>query len=265
MHPTQEREQSTCGGVAAAVRPIRVTVVLSIFAEKQTVPEIVEGLFEGCGEAIEEMILLVADRAPPETLAICAETAKRFPRTRVSMQTRNPGLGLAVRQGIEEALGTHILLMDSDGEMDVETVPLMLRALEQEQLDMVVASRWIRGGGVEGYDRFKYFLNRGYQSIFRLLYRTPIHDLTLGFKLGRADVMKALPWSSQFHDIGCETTLRVVRAGWKVGEVPTVWRKRKEGATSNPFRRNFKYVSMALAILFGPSHRTGPREPNKAS
>ena len=66
--------------------------------------------------------------------------------------------------------------------------------------------------------------------------------------LGRAAVMKAMPWDSQFHDIGCETTLRVIRAGYRVGEVPTVWRKRKEGESSNPFRRNFKYIWKALGI-----------------
>ena len=93
--------------------------------------------------------------------------------------------------------------------------------------------------------------------VFRLLFRTRIHDLTLGFKLARADVMKSLPWTSQFHDIGCETTMRVLRARYSVTEVPTVWRKRTEGTSSNPFRRNFKYVRMALSILLGPSHRSG--------
>jgi dolichol-phosphate mannosyltransferase len=143
-------------------------------------------------------------------------------------------------------------MMDSDGEMDVQTVPRMLALLKEQNLDLVVASRWIQGGGVEGYDRFKYLLNRGYQLIFRLFYWTAVRDLTLGFKLGRADVFKSMPWRAQFHEIACETTLRVIRAGYSVGEVPTVWRCRTEGVSKNLFRRNFRYVWMAFAILRGP-------------
>ena len=173
------------------------------------------------------------------------------------MQRENPGAGLAVRQGIAEATGTHILLMDGDGEMDAATVPEMVRALADSGADMVLGSRFAKGGGVEGYDPLKYVLNRGYQAIFRILFWVPVHDLTLGFKLARAEVFKAMPWNSQFHDIGCETTMRPIRAGYRVIEVPTVWRARTEGTTSNPFRNNFKYVWKALSIWWGPAHGAG--------
>lgn len=235
--------------------PPRISVVLLVYAEKHTITAIAARLGELLGESLHEVTLLVAAAAPAETLEICRAAAARLPRTRLSMQRENPGAGLAVRQGIAEASGTHILLMDSDGEMDVETVPRMVAALAQHGADMVVASRWAAGGGAVGYDPVKYVLNRGYQLLFRVLFRTRIHDLTLGFKLARADVMKSLPWTSRFHGIGCETTLRVLRAGFSVVEVPTVWRKRAEGASSNRFWRNLGYVAMALAILCGPSHR----------
>ncbi len=229
--------------------PIRISAVLPVYAEKESVVEVVSGLCTLVGDYLQEIILIVAKSSPAETLRICEETVARFPLVRLSMQQHNPGLGLAVREGIAEARGTHILLMDSDGEMDVQTVPRMLTDLRKRDADLVVASRWVNGGGVEGYNRFKYILNRGYQFIFQLLYWTPIHDLTLGFKLGRAEVLKSIPWSAQFHDIGCETTLRVIRAGYTVTEVPTVWRCRKEGVSKNSFRRNFRYVWMALSIL----------------
>lgn len=236
--------------------PLRIAVVLLVYAEKQTIVDIAARLVDQLGDSLHEVILLVAAAAPDDTLAICRETAERFDVVRVSMQKENPGAGLAVRQGIAEAAGTHVLLMDSDGEMDVETVPAMVEALVERGADMVVGSRWSRGGGAVGYGRGKYVLNRVYQFLFRVLFRTSVRDLTLGFKLARADVMKSLPWTSQFHGIGCETTMRVIRAGFVVTDVPTVWRKRTEGASSNPFRRNFLYVSMAVSILLGPSHRS---------
>ena len=91
-----------------------------------------------------------------------------------------------------------------------------------------------------------------FQLIFRLLFRTPVKDLTLGFKLCRADVMQAIHFNAQYHDIGCETTLRPVRAGCSVAEVPTTWVCRTEGSSSNPFRNNFIYLWKTLLILTEP-------------
>jgi hypothetical protein len=95
----------------------------------------------------------------------------------------------------------------------------------------------------------KYLLNRGFQVLFRVLYRTRLHDLTLGFKLGRTDLLQAKRWRGEFHEVACETTVRMIRDGHVVVEVPTVWRRRTAGVSSNPFRRNFRYVAIALAVL----------------
>ena len=236
--------------------PLRLSVVLPVFAERETVAEIAHALVELVGPELLEIILVVAPRAPEETWEVCRRVERELGVARVSEQRHNPGLGLGVRQGIEEACGTHVLLMDSDGEMDVGTVPLMVAALKRERADLVVGSRWMKGGGVEGYDPLKYWLNRAYQLLFRALFRTRVHDLTLGFKLCAADIFKRMPWDSQFHDIGCETTMRPIRAGARAAEVPTVWVRRKQGQSSNPFRNNFKYVWKALSILFDPDHPT---------
>ena len=237
-------------------KSIRISAVLPVYAEKESVADLVSGLCNLIPEELKEIILVVAKSAPEETMQICEDVAVRFPKVRIAIQEQNPGVGFAFRQGVAEARGSHILLMDSDGEMDVQTVPLMLAEVKARDVDLVVASRWMKGGGMEGYDGFKYVLNWGYQQIFRVLYRTAIHDLTIGFKLGRAEVLKTIPWTSQFHDIGCEMTLRVIRARYRVAEVPTVWRRRKEGTSTNPFRRNFRYVSTALSIFFNSSNRS---------
>lgn len=251
---TQElrRPQPHDGSTGPSTAAVRVSAILPVLAERETVAQIAHGLVEGLGDRLHEIILVVAAIAPPETMAICEGIERDIPCARISPQRKSPGLGLAVRQGIKEAAGTHILLMDSDGEMDVTTVPRMVDKLVADGVDMVVAVRWMPGGGVEGYDPLKYVLNRAFQVVFRVLFRTRIRDLTLGFKLCRADVMKALHFNAQFHDIGCETTLRPVRAGCSIAEVPTVWSCRKEGSSSNPFRNNFIYLWKTLLILTEP-------------
>lgn len=244
-------------------RGIRLSATLPVLAETDAVREVVEGLLRLVGDELHEVVIVISRFSPPESQATCEALATTHTAVKVSEQLEYPGLGFAVRQGIEECTGSHILLMDSDGEMDVETVPSMLHALKAGDLDLVVASRWMEGGGVEGYDSLKYYLNFFYQKLFGALYRTPITDLTLGFKLGRAEVLQGFRWRGQFHEIGCETTLRPIRAGCRVGQVPTVWRCRKQGVSNNSFPRNFRYVGMASSILVG---RGAPRRvPGVAS
>jgi len=227
-----------------------LTAVVPVYAETDPLVDVVEGLIRELGDVLHEVRIILAAQAPTTTRAICMELADRIEVVHMSEQEHGPGLGWAVRQGIAESRGTHILLIDGDGEMDVKTVPAMVRLMEERGADLVVGSRWIPGGGAKGYSRPKRILNRGFQVIFRALYRTTLHDLTLGFKLGRGSMFKQLPWRGEFHEIACETTLRPLRAEYKVLEVPTVWRRRTEGTSSNPIRRNFRYVTTALRILF---------------
>jgi dolichol-phosphate mannosyltransferase len=239
------------GPVSEAIltRSERVSVILPVFAEDRTVPEILDRLAALLGPALHEVRVVLSPKSPLGTVMICRDAARARRGIHVSVQKQSPGVGFAFRQGIDEAKGDLLLLMDSDGEMDVEDVPRMLTTLRASGADMVVGSRWIEGGGAEGYDAKKMVLNRAYHALFRTLYRTALHDLTFGFKLGRAAVLKSFRYTSQFQEIGCEVTLRALHAGYRVEEIPTVWRCRKQGVSTNPLKRNLRYAWTALSVL----------------
>jgi dolichol-phosphate mannosyltransferase len=233
----------------------RISAILPAFSETSTLVELAADLKRLLGDDLAEIRIILSPKSPPETRAACEEVRALFTEVHVAIQRQSPGVGYAYRDGIEEAHGDLLLLMDTDGEFDADTAPLMLAKQRETGADLVVGSRWIRGGGAEGYPRGKYLLNRIYQMLFRFLYRTHIHDLTFGYKLGRAEVLKNLALTAQFQEIGCEVTLRALRGGFHVEEVPTVWRCRKEGASTNPLKRNLKYATLALSLLFsgGPA------------
>ena len=237
--------------------PERISAILPAFRETETLVELVGRLRDLLGADLHEIRIVVSPKSPPETLAACERAKSHFSPVHVLVQARSPGVGFAYREGIDAAEGDLLLLMDTDGEFDAETAPLLLAKLRATGADLAVGSRFARGGGVEGYDPVKYVLNRVYQLLFRLLYRTRIHDLTFGYKLGRASLLKSLPLQAQFQEIGCEVTLRALKAGARVEEVPTVWRARTAGASTNPIARNLKYAWLALGILLG---RAAPRK-----
>jgi len=224
---------------------------MPVFAEEDSVPELVGRLEELVGDELLEILIVLSPKSPPKTLEICQAEAAAHPKVKLMTQTQVPGVGFAFRDGIAAARGEWILLMDSDGEMDVEDVPRLITVLRERGADLVVGSRWMKGGGAEGYDARKWILNRGYQTIFRALYRTRIHDLTFGFKLGRAEMLKSFDYVAQFQEIGCEVTMRALKGGYRVEEIPTVWRARKQGVSTNPLKRNLRYATFALKILTG--------------
>jgi hypothetical protein len=108
----------------------------------------------------------------------------------------------------------------------------------------------MKGGGFVGYSRLKYWLNWAFQQLFRHIYWTKSHDLTYGYKLLRAELVHGVVWTSVMSEIGCETTLKPMWLGVPVTEVPTIWRARTQGRSTNKFLRNFRYLGMALRILW---------------
>jgi len=210
--------------------------------------DIVRWLRSNLRRQLYEIIIVLSPYSDAESKATCERIAKQK-YVRMVLQEINPGIGWAYRQGFSEAAGSHLLMLDSDGEMDITSITQMMRLFEEKNCDVVVASRWLTGGGVEGYARIKYLYNRMFQYVFRLLFRTHIHDLSLGYKMLKSSVVKNIQWEGRFHEIATETTLKPIRYGYTVLEVPTKWTKRGAGKSKNKFRYNFRYVFMALKVL----------------
>jgi hypothetical protein len=227
----------------------RISVVLPVYSETETVRQVVDWLRQNLAGRLAEILIILSPRSKPASRAVCSELEASDPRIRLHVQQRNPGLGHAVREGLERAQGDLVLLMDSDGEMENATILRMTAAIERENCGLVVASRWIEGGGFTGYSPLKYGLNWGFQQLFRVLFQTRIHDLTYGFKLIRRELAQGIAWEGTFHEIACETTLKPIRLGVCVAEVPSRWTARTQGVSKNTFLRNFRYVAMALRIL----------------
>lgn len=227
----------------------RVSVVMPVYSETDTVRSLAEGLIGELGSRLCEIIVVQSPRASERSRAICRQLSEDHPQVRLHVQRNNPGLGRAVREGFERVRGNLVLMMDSDGEMELDTVPRLLAEMERGGHALVVASRWLPGGGFHGYDRKKYYLNWCFQQLFRWLYWTPLHDLTYGYKLIRAELVRGIAWQGTLHEIACETTLKPVRLGAPAAEVPSTWTARTQGVSTNPFWRNWRYLRMAASIL----------------
>ena len=228
---------------------MQISIVIPVFSETVTITEITEELIKLIGDRILEIIIIVSPKSQPETFTTCKNLENKYDFVHHYLQKVNPGVGRAYRDGFELAKGTHVLMIDGDGEMPVATAKLMVDKMDATECDMVIGSRWMAGGGAIGYDQTKYLLNRLFQYSFRVIIRTKIHDLTLGYKLMKAEIAHGLPWSGIHTNFAAETTMFPIKMGYKVDEVPTIWKKRSTGVSKNNFRRNFLYVSTAFDVI----------------
>ncbi|MBI3828315.1 MAG: glycosyltransferase family 2 protein [Planctomycetes bacterium] len=227
----------------------RISVVLPVFSETDSICEVVKGLNAILGARILEIVIVMSPKSGPDTRAVCADLVKNDPRIRLQVQQVNPGLGNGVREGYAATKGNLVLNIDSDGEMELDTVRRMLEKMDTGQYDMVVASRWMKGGGFSGYSPLKYVLNFGFQQMFRILFWTRVNDLTYGFKMMRGELARGIAWEGVLHEIACETTMKPVKLGARACAVPSKWTARVQGQSKNTFWRTFRYVGMALKIL----------------
>jgi dolichol-phosphate mannosyltransferase len=230
-----------------------LSVVVTVFAETFSLRETVGRILARDRGYLKEILLSVSPRSGEECLAVCRELAEEHDFLSIHIQEKNPGVGWAIREGMALARGDYIALLSADLETEPEAVDRMMTKIQETGCDLVVGNRWLRGGGFKNYDRFKLILNWGFQHLFKILYFTRIGDLTYGFKTIRREVAERIRWEGTLHEIYIETTIKPLRLGYRVEQVPTVWIGRKEGESKNTFLKNFRYVRLALAVLM--SHR----------
>jgi glycosyltransferase involved in cell wall biosynthesis len=226
-----------------------LSVVVTVYTETVSVIETVERLLSSDTDGVlREIILVIAPKASAETKEICQELTQRFDIVKAHIQQSGPGVGRALREGMLMACEERVAIMSGDLETEPEAVSRMYRKMQETGADVVVGSRWLKGGGFHNYDRIKLVCNWMFQKIFGAIYRTRINDLTYGFKLLHSKVIRSIDWESTHHTIFIETTVKPLLMGYRVEQVPTVWIGRREGESVNTFFRNFEYVKLALRV-----------------
>jgi dolichol-phosphate mannosyltransferase len=142
---------------------------------------------------------------------------------------------------------------DADGSHPATALPEMRAALEQDAAtDLVIGSRWVRGGSVVDWPRSRELLSRGGNAYARLALGLDVHDATAGFRLYRAAALAAIDLGSVRSKGYCfqiDLTVRVLAAGGRIVEVPIEFRERRLGASK--MSRAVVLEAMGLVTLWG--------------
>ena len=208
----------------------RVLVVVPTYDERENLRPIVDRLF-GAVPGVD--LLVVDDSSPDGTGRLADELAAQDERVHVLHRTVKAGLGAAYIAGFAWARehGYDVVVeMDADGSHAPEQLPRLLAALEHA--DLVLGSRWVRGGEVVNWPRSREVLSRGGNAYTRVVLRLPLRDATGGYRAYRREVLDALPLgevASQGYCFQVDLAWQTWRAGFDVVEVPITFVERVRG------------------------------------
>lgn len=169
-------------------------------------------------------ILIVDDGSPDGTGELADAIAAADSQVTVLHRTAKEGLGAAYLHGFSVALarGYDVIgEMDADGSHQPEQLGRLVDALVRA--DLVIGSRWVRGGSVENWSRRREALSRGGNLYVRLLLGMKVRDATAGFRLFRRTTLERIDLASvqsTGYVFQTDLTWRTVRAGLRVVEVP---------------------------------------------
>jgi len=208
-----------------------VWLVLPTYDEAANIEAIVAAALEHLPPA--RRVLIVDDSSPDGTGEIADRLAAEHDEVAVLHRPRKQGLGPSYVAGFRRALdeGADLIAqMDADFSHDPADLPRMLAAAERA--DLVLGSRYVRGGGVTDWGAARRAISRWGSAYARTALGVGIQDLTGGFKVFRRRVLEAIDLDS-LDAVGyafqVETTFRAIRAGFQVVEVPIVFRDRRVG------------------------------------
>ena len=208
-------------------------LVLPTYDEAPNVEAIVEAILAKMPAS--SRVLIVDDNSPDGTGEIADRLAAGNEQIEVLRRPRKEGLGPAYVAGFRRALESGaglVLEMDADFSHDPAYLPRLLEAAERA--DLVIGSRYVPGGGVSDWSGLRQAISRGGSAYARLALNVRVRDLTGGFKCFRREVLEAIDLDSlesRGYAFQVETTYRAIELGFRVVEVPIVFRDRAAGSS----------------------------------
>jgi dolichol-phosphate mannosyltransferase len=223
----------------------RTLVSVATYNEIENLPQLVDEILQRLPETD---ILVVDDNSPDGTGDWCDKRGKSDPRVRCLHRPGKLGLGTATIDAMKYAIQhdyTYLLNLDADFSHPPRHLPDLLAGMEndgREAVDVMLGSRYVKGGGTEGWPLHRKMMSRGVNTYARVLLGLPTKDCSGAFRCFRVALLKKLNFDairSRGYSFQEEILWHLKRAGARFGESPFVFVDRRKGQSKIDSREAF--------------------------
>jgi dolichol-phosphate mannosyltransferase len=237
----------------------KLSIIVPTYNESQNIVGVLDSIAETLSPYNGAEIIVVDDNSPDgtaEMAKIHAKTIAAKKKIRIRIITRDAKFGLssAIVKGVQSAAGDFLLIMDGDFSHPPHLIPSIIQALQDSNYDIVVASRYVKGGSVIGWPFERRLMSKGATKIARYGLGIDIKDPVSGFFAFRRDVISGI----KFDAIGYKMLLEILvkTKGARVKEIPYTFTNRRIGTSKLDLIVIFDYLRAVLRLYrYGKSMR----------
>lgn len=208
---------------------MKLTIVVPAHNEQENIAETIKKIEDTVDIPYE--LLIVNDHSVDATAQIVAGLSLKYPNIRLVENKHVGGFVNAVRAGFDNMHTEVAVLVMADLCDDLNSIKPMFRMIEQG-FDVACGSRYIKGGKRLGGSRIKGLLSCLAGRSINFLLGVPTSDISNAFKMYRRQVLDAVKIESRGFEVSMELPLKAFFLGFKITEVPTVWKERTRGKSS---------------------------------
>jgi dolichol-phosphate mannosyltransferase len=231
----------------------QIWIIVPTYNERDNVGPITEAILEVVPDA---RVLIVDDGSPDGTGELADEMASKNPAISVLHREAKQGLGRAYVAAFQDLIdrGADIAVqIDADFSHPVRFLPSLLEPLRSGTADVVLGSRYVKGGHIPRWNILRRLVSRGGSVFAAIVLLMPYRDLTGGFKAWRVGVLRDLD-CDKLHAGGyafqIETTFRARLAGARIVEVPITFEERRVGQSKMSMNIFMEAFLLVLALRF---------------
>jgi len=225
----------------------KCSILIPTYNEKENIPELTKRIWESLS-SIDFEVIFIDDNSPDHTAEVAEKLAEVYGNIKILKRSSKLGLATAVLDGLEYAEGNIIAVMDADLQHPPELLPIMFERAKYGY-DIVVASRYVDGGGVEGWSMLRRLISWGAIKLaYLLLPRTrKVKDPMSGFFMFKKEVIDGV----QLNPLGFKILLEILIRGKYslVSEVPYTFKPRRKGKSKLCLKEVFNYIIYVISLF----------------
>ena len=231
-----------------------VSIVLPTLKETDSIIKVVSLILDtNKASDIREFLFVVCEKTRKESFENIDRAKKIALEKGIEVKIiyqKLPYFGGAIRDGFMEAKGSHVCMVTPDMDTAPDKLCKMIKLAKKYPGDVIVATRWKKGGGFVNYSKAKKIWNYFSQKFLNVLYLTTLSDFTWGNQLVPTILYQSIEFQEVKHPINIERVVIPLRLGIPFHEVPAVCRMPRGDETVNPLWANMEYLRPAVKLRF---------------